>query len=233
MNRKAETPVPVSASDAGPLMLAVFKLAPTLSLLLCMLLLAVPTTLDVAEWFLAENHPVELLTFLSLMAASLLAALVLRREVKGAKNRWVELTFAIVALGAFFTAMEEIAWGQWLLGFDTPESWRAINEQGETTFHNLKGFQGKTEIPRLFFGLAGLVAVSFRSVPLFVRISAPPILAWWFGPIAIHALVDLVEDFVQLPESIRHPLSRTSELTEMLIGLAAAFYAWWHWREKI
>lgn len=42
---------------------------------------------------------------------------------------------------AFFVGMEEISWGQRLLGFEEPEFWAKHNVQSEFTFHNFGFFQ--------------------------------------------------------------------------------------------
>ena len=42
-----------------------------------------------------------------------------------------------LALGFFVFAMEEIIWGQRILGFGTPAAQEGVNQQDETTIHNL------------------------------------------------------------------------------------------------
>jgi hypothetical protein len=42
-----------------------------------------------------------------------------------------------LALGFFVFAMEEISWGQRILGFGTPAALEGVNQQDETTIHNL------------------------------------------------------------------------------------------------
>lgn len=50
------------------------------------------------------------------------------------------LYFLLIA-GAFFIGMEEISWGQRLLGYQEPEFWTKHNVQSEFTFHNFAFFQ--------------------------------------------------------------------------------------------
>lgn len=56
-----------------------------------------------------------------------------RKELSG------YMKFVILTLGVlcFFTGMEEISWGQRILGIETPESMKKLNYQQETTLHNL------------------------------------------------------------------------------------------------
>ena len=42
-----------------------------------------------------------------------------------------------LALAFFLFAMEEISWGQRIVGFDSPEALIGVNQQGEATIHNL------------------------------------------------------------------------------------------------
>lgn len=45
--------------------------------------------------------------------------------------------WALLGLAAFYTAMEEISWGQQLLGWESPEYFQRENLQGETNLHNM------------------------------------------------------------------------------------------------
>ena len=63
--------------------------------------------------------------------------------------------YLLLGLGFLFVCLEEISWGQRILGFSTPESIRQTNAQGEFNIHNLKVFHGKTETGerKSFWGL--------------------------------------------------------------------------------
>lgn len=92
------------------------------------------------EWLLRKEGPLETLTAMLLLAAAALCALSARHWVRRDAfmgRGMVAPALAVVAIGAFLMAMEEISWGQHLLGFATPESWARINYQQETTLHNL------------------------------------------------------------------------------------------------
>ena len=49
--------------------------------------------------------------------------------------------YGILAFLGFFVGMEEISWGQRLIGFEEPEFWAKHNAQSEFTFHNLSYYQ--------------------------------------------------------------------------------------------
>lgn len=92
------------------------------------------------ELVFAKEGPLELLTFLALIASAvwcLLAARNTLRHKRSQPARLVAAGYAVLGAGLFVVGMEEISWGQTYLQWATPESWAAINSQQETTVHNL------------------------------------------------------------------------------------------------
>ena len=70
---------------------------------------------------------------------------------------------AVLGFGCFFFLGEEASWGQHLIGWQTPEAWQRINDQGETNIHNTIGLFD--QVPRT---LLSLFALSFGIVlPLY------------------------------------------------------------------
>lgn len=51
-------------------------------------------------------------------------------------DRLVFAWIVLALLGSVYMAGEEASWGQHYIGWLTPESWQAINDQGETNLHN-------------------------------------------------------------------------------------------------
>jgi hypothetical protein len=92
---------------------------------------------DRYAWLVREDGPVENLQVLLLFAAAVVAVAAARRFA-GAGLRLLAALWLVLAAGLFIVAMEEISWGQRLLGIETPESIAAINVQGELTLHNLE-----------------------------------------------------------------------------------------------
>ena len=106
---------------------------------------------DTFTWLIREEHPIEGLGALSLLAASV-ACFLLWRRVRG-DARWPALRRAsllALALLFFFGFGEEISWGQRLLGLETPQSFQEVNAQHETNVHNLKLFSGALDMDELF-----------------------------------------------------------------------------------
>ena len=105
-----------------------------------------------ATWLMREDHPIEMLGALSLLAASV-GCLILWRRVRGNDVRWPRLRrLSLLALAAlfFFGFGEELSWGERILGFAPPQSLAEINRQNEANLHNLDLFSGSLNPDRLF-----------------------------------------------------------------------------------
>ena len=122
--------------------------------------------------------------------------------------------------------MEEISWGQQFFSFETPASWKTINRQGETTFHNLVG-RAHIVMFRLTYGVGGLVGVWLSFRPRFKRIGAPSILLSWFLVISLHAGLDVYRPY--FPLEFGFFMQRTSEVVELLIGISGFLYVLIHY----
>ncbi|MBC8402651.1 MAG: hypothetical protein H8E14_14285 [Candidatus Marinimicrobia bacterium] len=213
--------------------LATLVFTPLVLLLFCLLGLIIPATIDATLWLLKENHPVELLTFISLLAAGILGIRLIWLTRQTGEAWWISIFFTLFTIAILFTAMEEIAWGQWFFGFDTPEVWRDINRQDETTFHNIGSLQGHTEILRVIFGLGGLIGLALNWLPKFKPIAVPQALWLWFIIIAGHASIDYYNDFYSIGKQFDWVMMKSSEFLEMLIGMAGFLYVSLHWKFRV
>lgn len=173
---------------------------------------------------LDENQVVELLTFAVLLAGGVYALSMARRLRR--RDTVAALHYTGFGVALMLIGMEEVAWGQWLLGFETPERWAAINMQGETTIHNLQGLQGNTEFLRFLFGIGGIAGIALAHAPWGRAIGASHLLLSWFVIIAAHSVVDYYNDVTPIGATIDFFIQRTSELIELLIALAAFVYLW-------
>ena len=142
------------------------------------LIFALPITRPIAYWMRGENHPIELLTFGFLLAGGI-RGIVLAWQTKNHREEILLYGFyAVFSIGVLFTAMEEVAWGQWFFGFETPAALKSINVQDEVTIHNIRGLHGHSEFFRVAFGLGGLLGVWLSSRRYFRLIGVPLILSW-------------------------------------------------------
>jgi hypothetical protein len=126
-----------------------------------------------------EDRVLEWLQFAALVAAAVVIARValhLRREG--------QVPFALVwgafALGCVLIAGEEIAWGQRILGLETPEALDEVNHQGQITAHNIRGVQDAINLVFTAAGIYGSLVAGWlrwraRGAPsLPVRLLTPP-----------------------------------------------------------
>lgn len=91
------------------------------------------------DWWAQEDGPFEYATALIYGVCSVLFAVMARRGnfPRNSNYRLGQAILITGAFGCFFIMGEEISWGQRIFGWDTPQSWAAINYQQETTLHNL------------------------------------------------------------------------------------------------
>jgi hypothetical protein len=184
-----------------------------------------PSTRNFGIWLLAENNPVELLTFIFLLFGSIYGFSFSFKSRKS-HEKYVSIFFGVFSIFLIFIAMEEIAWGQHIFHFETPSEWKKINLQGETTIHNLSGLQGKSEIFRFIYGIGGITGIILSKYSFFSKISPVKILWSWFFIILIHSSIDIFTDIIKINEFYDKGIQRTSELIELLIAISAVLYLW-------
>jgi hypothetical protein len=165
---------------------------------------------------ISKEGPLETLSFfLDLTAAGLCAVAAMRWKVWTPKSlRAVPLLYGLCAAALFLVAMEEIKWGQTLLGFETPTAWAALNHQGEMSLHNLLDRTALTftwQAASITFGVA-----TFLSTALSVL--RPRSLA---GAIAPHPSLALLALMASYAGTSLHP-----ELAELLLSIFVACYAY-------
>lgn len=134
---------------------------PTLTVALLLALAMVGSILvlrldqGIADWYIAEDGPVEGFGAICLLVGAGVATLgyfrCRRIKARGWRGRVAPLAYLALALFFFDAAGEELSWGQRLLGFGTPDALQGINAQRETTLHNLYGDEkGQNASGRLF-----------------------------------------------------------------------------------
>jgi hypothetical protein len=118
--------------------------------------------------------------------------------------------------------MEEIAWGQQFIGYETPDFVKSINVQGEVTLHNYRGHNSALEL--FVFGVAGLVGIALNVVPALRWITPPPVLASWFLAIALAGGADAFTDQTQVERLPIYIVAWIGEVVEMMVGMASVIY---------
>jgi len=162
-----------------------------------------------------EDQPLEWATFWAFMAAAVLfmRAAILQREKR-------QLPWFFAGLGAFciLVAMEEISWGQRVLGYTPPLYFLENNYQQELNLHNVVPTSLRKQTLGAILVLYGGLLPLLERIPVGnelltkLRITAPPA---GLAPIFV-ALVGLL---------IVYPLSYTGELIEACMAVAFLFSA--------
>ena len=191
-------------------------------------------------WFAGEDGVSEWWSVATSLAAAVFAVLAGRVLIR---MRHARIGWVYVALAAVFIvgALEEISWGQRIFGWSTPENLAEINEQGETTFHNVPSFD--RIVPTVIFwgGTIGVVAALARAVlhrhgkvttadfilPSLVLTPALLMIMFWIGA---------GQDFPgNLPRMIlsHYGLDPVgSEIPEVLAGLCLVLYTYANFRRS-
>jgi hypothetical protein len=188
---------------------------------------------ELFAWLTAEDALIEWLQFFLLLASSWIFARLGMRLWRQAE-RGFSLLYLAAALGLFFIAGEEIAWGQRLFGWGTPEPLARLNYQDETTLHNIAGVHQIFVYGAMFAGLYGvlvpLLAAAFwpnRRRALLGDLLIPPLCLApaLFMPFAYRfSRLVLGIDFF-FPRLI-FPIVRFSEVTELCLYFGVAVFAW-------
>ncbi|HWB56161.1 MAG TPA: hypothetical protein VG479_04405 [Gaiellaceae bacterium] len=159
-------------------------------------------------------------------AASVLAfacaSLLLRQE-----RRALALAYVLFGLLCFFIAGEEIAWGQRLFGFGTPERLEEINRQEEVTVHNIGDVQSLGNAVFLLVGLYG--SVGAWVIRLRVRRLSGDVLDLLVPPLFLTAAFFVIFAYKLLrytlvPES-GFTVTQIGEWPELCLALGFATYA--------
>ena len=153
----------------------------------------------------SERGLVEISQFLMALAAFVIALRSL--AIPGLKARpWLFLWVALLTLGSFYLAGEEISWGQHFFLWTTPETWQAINDQNETNLHNISNLLD--QIPRTLLELG--VVIGGIVIPL-LALARPAIRR--------HPLGVILPPLVLLPTALLVEISRAPErLGELFVG---------------
>jgi hypothetical protein len=172
----------------------------------------------------SENNFVEILTFLLLIYGGVMSFRLSTRCRKTGEKAFVSAFYFTYGIALLLIGMEEIAWGQWLIGFETPEAIREINAQGELTLHNLQAIQGGSVYFYLVFCVGATIGVLLNRYTALASIAAPAIITPYLAVIAVFAFADWYTDYYWAPHGVAFAFDRISEVIEMLIGVVTVIY---------
>ena len=184
-------------------------------------------------WVTAEDSLMEWLQFLLLLATSLTFTRLGIGLIRS-RGRGVGMLCLIVALGTFFVAGEEIAWGQRIFGWATPETLEAVNYQNETTLHNIGSAHQAFIYAVMLGGMYGALVPLFcwalwneRPRSLLSYLLVPPLclVPAFFLPFGYRfsRLVSPID--ARYPHLIFY-ITKFSEVTELCLYFGLVVFAW-------
>lgn len=188
--------------------------------------------IDVYRFFLREDGPVEWGQFNAFLIACIAGAGVAIRRFK-AGYKWQGLLFAAFALAMLFICGEEVAWGQRLLGLETPEELAEINKQDEITLHNIG--EVLTIFNLVMMGIGGIGGTAYllnKRLRLGQRwpegdyLFVPP---FFLAPSFFFMFVYRFFRFTLWPES-GFTITKYSEWAEFCLAFGLALFMWLNYR---
>ncbi len=147
---------------------------------------------------------------------------------KNHPQRWF---FVLLAAASFYVFMEEISWGQRIIGFDTPYFFHDNSYQDEANLHNLLTgpVDSWTKTLLTYFVAAGLLAYGVL-FPIALQVKFKPAIWLTQWRIAAPPPLSLIPAFVAAAVLEIEPFSfNEAEVAELLVAWALAFTALDSW----
>ncbi|WP_156423703.1 hypothetical protein [Erythrobacter sp. YT30] len=170
----------------------------------------------------------EMATVGCFLAASVAAAILAFRHWRDRKDSFIAILFIGFAATAFLVAMEEVQWGQPILGYDIPGFIEGGNRQNEMTLHNLEGMHGKAGRFYMVFCIAALTLslprVWLLSDNLWSAVKSPKALLPIVLLILLMALLKVYAEIFENPFKPIQPIRWTTEIAELLIAYWCVAY---------
>jgi hypothetical protein len=177
------------------------------------------------DWFYTEAGLVELLTPVASTLGVITGIAILRHpnRLRSGLRVWV----ALVTFACFYTAGEEISWGQYVFGWPTPEWMMQINDHYQTNLHNTSSwFNEKPRMLLELYVLGGIIHV------LWQRGGVKKGWQGWFWPTYVCLPIALLAILMQAPDRLQAwfgmgmPFYRGgwSELEELYLAMFLFLY---------
>ncbi|MCF6363603.1 MAG: tetratricopeptide repeat protein [Gammaproteobacteria bacterium] len=141
------------------------------------------------------------------------------------RQKYYRRFFLLLGIACFYVIMEEISWGQRIIGFDSPELFKTKNLQGETNLHNFFTGPYNTQLKSVIeYVLAACIILYGAVYPVTLRrrwqvavwidnkcrIPPPPLYLWPYFVTAAYLELGLLR-------------FNEAEIAEVLIGFSLMF----------
>lgn len=177
-------------------------------------------------WFKVKEGPVEWATVVVLLPA-IAAGIAIWRRRAVLPARWLGWWMALVGLGSFYYAGEELSWGQQIWHWETPDLIAGVNRQRETNLHNLRNMGIFESVPRSL--LEAWIVVGGILHPLGRRRRGAPAdpasWRWWFWPTICCVPTAVLAVVIRLPDRIDKATGKQMEwLRDLRLSEPQEFY---------
>jgi len=185
---------------------------------------------------LQENHPVEVITFVVLLAAVYIGLKFIFSMYRFGENKYKIVILILFTLGLLFVALEEISWGQWFFKFESTDYFKAANLQKETNIHNIRELHLAFEYIRALVGLVGLLSILLNNTKTFKYISSPLVLIVSFSVITVFSSIDVYNFYIQNERFLYQAggffwfIKFNMEMIELIISVSAFVFLWSNWQ---
>ncbi len=134
------------------------------------------------------------------------------------------ILYYLLAIGLLFVGLEEISWGQRLLGWESPEFFQVYNSQEEITIHNLEWFRHYLHNVYTVIGFLGsfswLIVHQYRTKPQlrFVKYFIP---SWFISSFFLPCLI--IFPILEYSNGFGFFISKDQEGVELILALGFLF----------
>jgi hypothetical protein len=177
----------------------------------------------VYKWLIHEDSIVENLQVLFYALALVFGILVVKQLWQSGHKAFAILYIGL-CLGFVFLIGDEISWGQRIFGWQTGAALKAINRQGETNLHNIKGVEELFRWAELLIGVYGTLVPLILLTPYFPAQFRKP--ASWLVP--HYSLVPyfflllswrLIHNVFKLTQSHPYAADEYTEIIELILAI--------------
>lgn len=183
---------------------------------------------DAYKWFVTEDGFAESLQVVFYLMAFVFSLVVSVRHWRTG-DRLMGLLYLGLAGALFFLIGEELSWGQRIFGWQTADTYVAINKQDETNLHNVYGVGAAFKWIQLLVGAFGTI---------------PPLLVWRWNRLApyrdrLWAVVPhytliayfammfvwrIYRNLLEPPEEFYFVVSEYNEVLELVLAMGFFFF---------
>lgn len=191
----------------------------------CTLVFASSATREFGHRLIRENGPIEMATFTVFLAGGVIALMATSRGRLMGTSPALLSVIGGFAIAWLFAGMEEISWGQSLIGFSSPAVMQRVNVQNEINLHNLEGVQNLHSFLLFVLGTVGLVCATTLDRWRFPELRIPGSVRVCFAVVAMLGLFDWITDNFPFGDPADTVIGMLAEVNEMVLALAGLLFA--------